>query len=69
VALSTLDVAREPQEPEEPVDLWAVPSQPESGEVRWMSDLALASVQGESDLDKVSGDVCTLMTNISHPYF
>jgi hypothetical protein len=69
VALSTLDVAQEPQEPEEAVDLWAAQSQPKNGSVTLMSDLALASLQGESDRDKVSGDACTLKTNISHPYF
>ena len=60
VALSTLDVTGEPQEPEEPQDLWAVASKPEGGSVPLMSDLALASLQGESDVDKVSGDVRAL---------
>jgi hypothetical protein len=52
--MSTLDMAGEPQEP---LNLWAVPNQPESGSVALMSDLALASSQGEDDLDKVSSYV------------
>jgi hypothetical protein len=57
VALSTLDVTLEPQEPQEPLDLWADPSKPKSGSPKWMSDLALASLQGEGDVEKVSSDV------------
>jgi hypothetical protein len=60
VALSTLDVTGEPEEPEEPLDLWAVTSKQEGGSVPLMSDLALASLKGESDADKVSGDVRAL---------
>jgi hypothetical protein len=57
-ALSTLDVADEPQDPQEPQDLWAVPTRPENNSaIPLMSDLAIASLQGESELDQVGANV------------